>query len=546
MKKTITILLLSTFISALSAQTAPAWVKYSGPADYQNYDVQEVSTATDSAGNIYTAASMADTVNTLSKIMLVKYNAAGVQQWIQYYDNADASYNGSYLKKILVDRAGNAYLCGYGIGGSTNGKDFLLVKYDNTGSMQFSDYLDAGSNIDDYVTSACFDTHGNIILAGYGNRGGSTGDDIFVCSFTNVGSLNWSYLWNNIASNDEDQALAVAADTTGNVFITGSTYQSATGRDMVTLKLNSSGAMQWTKIYSYSGDGNDDRGFSVVADAAGNSYVTGATADWNTIKYDPSGNVLWNQHYTTFDLSRFDEKKVLLDTAGNVISVGNAFVSTAEQNNFVVNKYTKAGVLLWSANVNGPAGGESVEVMYDALVDSAGYIYVTGKYDGALSADILTSVFSPAGVVVWNNPFANALNTAGDDRAYAIALDGHRNIILAGLSETRTSNSVDAVDVITLKYNALQFTTAVSTIAANEADVLLYPNPSHSNLTIRLTDESLLGAVITVTNLLGQTVMVETLNSLKQQLNVSNVAKGLYMLNIKSGDQSVSKKFMVE
>ena len=546
MKKTITLLLISALINALNAQTAPSWVKYSGPADYANYDVQEVSTGTDSMGNIYTAASMSDTVNDLSKAMLVKYNPAGVQQWIQYYDNNDANFNGSHVKKLLVDPAGNCYLCGYGIGGSTNGKDFLLVKYDNAGSMQFSDYLDAGSNVDDYLTSARFDTHGNIILAGYGNHGGTTGDDIFVCSFTNVGSLNWSYLWNNTAGNDEDRALDVAADTTGNVFVTGSTYQSATGRDMVTLKVNATGNLQWAKIYSYSGDGNDDRGFSVVADAAGNSYVTGATADWITIKYDPSGNVLWNQHYTTFDLSRFDNKKVLLDTAGNVISVGNAFEGTSEQNNFVVNKYTKAGLLLWSANVNGPAGGESVEVMYDALVDSAGYIYVTGKYDGALSTDILTSVFSPAGVVVWNNPFANALNTAGDDRAYSIALDGHRNIILAGLAETRSSNSVDAVDVVTLKYNALQLSTAVSTIAANEAEVLLYPNPNHGNLTLSLTDQNLLGAVITVTNMLGQTVMVETLNNLKQQLNVSNVAKGLYMLNIKTGAQTISKKFMVE
>lgn len=547
MKKTITMLLLAVFVSGVNAQTAPAWVKFSGPSNYQNYDAQDVHTATDTFGNIYTAASMSDTANNLSKAMLVKYNAAGVQQWVQYYDNNDPNYNGSYVTRLLVDGGGNAYLCGYGITGNTTNNDFLLVKFDNTGAFQWATSLDGGSAGDDYVTSSTFDASGNIIVAGYANhQSGTTGDDIYVTKWSTAGTLLWSYIWNNTGSNDEDRALAVASDLSNNIFITGSTYQSATDRDMVTLKLDSTGANQWTKIYAYSGDGNDDRGYSVTTDSLGNSYVTGAAADWTTVKYDPSGNVTWQTHYTTFDLERFSYKKVLLDKAGNVITIGTAFEGSSQQDNYVVSKYTKTGTLIWSTDINSPAGGGSIETAYDAVVDSAGYVYITGKYDGPNGTDILTSVVSPTGTTVWNNPFANTLNAGGTDRGYSIALDRNRNIIVAGVSETRNSNSANPVDVVTFKYNALSFATAIADVSLNASDLSVYPNPTRGNVFIRITDENLIGAEVSVTNMIGQTVLSEKITSLNQQLDMGNQAKGLYVVTVKTEQSAVSKKIIIE
>ena len=546
MKKAITLFSLSLLMAGVFAQTSPAWVKYSGPSDYANYDVREVSTATDTLGNVYTAASMSDTLNNLSKAMLVKYNPAGVQQWIQYYDNNDVQYNGTYIKKLLVDRSGNAFLCGYGVGGSTGGKDFFLAKYDNNGNQQWNAYLDGGSAGDDYVTSAAFDTTGNIIMAGYANHGaGTTGDDIYVTKWSATGTLLWNYLWNNASANDEDRALDVATDRSGNVFVTGSTYQTSTGRDMVTIKLDGGGNNLWTKIYSYGGDNNDDRGFSVVTDSLGNSYVTGATANWNILKYSPTGTVLWEVHYTTFDLERYSAKKVLLDKAGNVITVGSAFQGQPQQDNYVINKYTSAGLLLWSTDVNSPAGGGSVEEMYDAVVDTAGYIYVTGKYDGPAGADILTAVISPSGAKMWNNPFTNNLNPAGGDLPYSIVIDRYSNIFIAGVSETRTT-SADAVDVVTFKYNALNFSTGVTDIALQDAEMLVYPNPTQNTLNIHLSDESLLGAAITVTNLLGQTIITEKIDALNLQLDLSAQAKGIYTVSVKTAQATASKKIIIQ
>ena len=89
MKKIITTVFLLGAAFYGQSQIAPSWVRYSAPADYQNYDYQDVSVGVDSLGNVYTGASASDTVGGHDQAMLVKHNAAGIQQWIKFYDNND-------------------------------------------------------------------------------------------------------------------------------------------------------------------------------------------------------------------------------------------------------------------------------------------------------------------------------------------------------------------------------------------------------------------------------------------------------------------------
>jgi hypothetical protein len=92
------------------------------------------------------------------------------------------------------------------------------------------------------------------------------------------------------ATSGPNQANAVALDAPGNVFVTGFSPGAGTGKDIVTLKYDSSSNLLW--IARYNGPGNgDDVANSIVLDTNGGVYVSGYSATTNggtefvTIKY---------------------------------------------------------------------------------------------------------------------------------------------------------------------------------------------------------------------------------------------------------------------
>lgn len=526
--------------SELKAQTSPAWVQFAGPASYGNYDVREVCIGVDTIGNVYTAASAYDSTNNQYKSVLVKYNNAGTQQWIKFYDNVNLNFD-KQVVALLVDKAGNSYLCGYGTDNTQTGNsiDYLVMKYDNSGNQQWVKYWDGGNGDGDYITCATFDAAGNIVVAGYA-KGGNSQDDIAVVKFSTTGTKLWSYVYNNSSSNGEDRALGVASDGSNNIFATGSSY-GTNDREMITFKLNSAGASQWTKIIPYAGSGADERGFSVAADALGNSYATGVAGDWITVKYDPSGTVLWTNHYTANGLNQYTYRKVLLDRQNNVIVAGDAFVSGGHFSDLIVNKLSGAsGVSLWSTAMNN--GG--IDSFNDAVLDTSGNVYVGAYFEGPLATDLSAMIVSSNGAIVWNGTYTNPNNAAGGDEAYRVAVDKNRNFYLAGLAERRGPGSTDAVDIMTLKYNAL--ITGIKENTLSQVEMNVYPNPAKDNFTVQFTEQSLLGSTLSISNMLGEIVKEKTLNSFSQQINTDQLPKGIYVLKIYTGASVATAKIIIE
>lgn len=535
MKTTFT---LSTFFLAAfaaTAQVAPSWVRFPAPSNYQNYDAFDVSAGTDTLGNIYTAASASDTTANAAQTMLVKYNAAGTRQWIKY----TGSYNASaFAVTVLVDKAGNSYVCGYSHV-TSNGLDFTVMKYDNAGTQLWAKYWDGGQQVNDYPAAATFDHSGNIVVAGSANFQGTAQYDIAVVKYSPSGTQLASYVYNNTARNLDDKGKAVACDANDNIFITGHSY-GASVREMITIKLNSAGAMQWIKRIPGS-TSNDESGYGIVADAAGNSYVTGATSDWVTIKYDPSGNVLWTSHYTQNGLNGDNVKKIMLDKYNNVITAGDAFFGGGQFSNLVVNKLNNAtGASLWSASYN--FGG--IDVFRSAVLDTAGNVYVCGTHEANAGYDLTALAVSAAGSVAWNTTYTSPLPADGRDDGYQVVVDKNRNMIVVGTAETRGPGSDDAVDVVVLKYNAV--TVGITTNSLPEWQLALFPNPCTDHATLQGKDHHLAGARLSLMNAMGQVVLEEILSDETAEINTSQLAKGLYIMTVTAEEASATKKLIVE
>jgi hypothetical protein len=91
---------------------------------------------------------------------------------------------------------------------------------------------------------------------------------------------------------------------------------------------------------------------------------------------------------------------------------------------------------------------------------------------------------------------------------------------------------------------AKNITTGISDIK-NDALLSLYPNPAQGVFTIH-TDESLIGADMSVVNLPGEEVLTQKLTGTTEYIDLHDVMKGMYMVNIKNDKGTITRKLIVE
>ncbi len=214
------------------------WARtYNGSADSSDIarDIE-----VDADGNVYVTGSSRST-GTMSDIVTIKYDSLGVEQWVAQYNNPDTSLSdGGY--GIEVDAAGYVYVCGQSQGAGT-GSDIVVIKYDQDGNQLWATRYDGDNN--DYDTPSdeeggkcmTIDASSNIYVTGC-SRGALSYNDYITLAFTPDSILQWDVVYN--CCDSTDYALAVAADDSGNVCITGRSIGIGTYYDMATVKYWSS------------------------------------------------------------------------------------------------------------------------------------------------------------------------------------------------------------------------------------------------------------------------------------------------------------------
>ncbi|HWA05705.1 MAG TPA: T9SS type A sorting domain-containing protein, partial [Ignavibacteria bacterium] len=158
-------------------------------------------------------------LNQGQNIAIVKYNPAGVQQWVRYYNGA--SNGNESVRDMKIDVAGNIYLTGYSFSSVSN-LDYITIKYNPAGTLQWAaryigDYL-AGDNV---ATSLELDSEGNVYVTG-GSREYAAGSDITTLKYDPSGSMVWVMKKNgNVNSSYQENGRCLSVDNINNVFVGG-------------------------------------------------------------------------------------------------------------------------------------------------------------------------------------------------------------------------------------------------------------------------------------------------------------------------------------
>lgn len=267
--------------------------------------------------------------------------------------------------------------------------------------------------------------------------------DTEVVIVTATGGM-WSHAW---GGSSWELCSGTAVDGTGNVFAAGRTLTYGAGlEDSAILKYDASGNLLWQKTWGGS-DGDVCCGLGV--DGEGNVYEAGYTqsfsggiSDAYILKYDTSGNLLWQ---ITWGGSDWDYAYgFAVDESGQSYITGETWSFDGNGEAFLV-KFDADGAVLWQKIW----GGSDYDYGYGVAVSGNGNVFVTGETAsfGAGLSDVFTVAYDPSGSLLWQKTWGGS----NDDRGYAVAADANGQAFVTGETYSFGSGSTE---VFILKYDA--------------------------------------------------------------------------------------------
>ena len=347
---------------------------------------------------------------------------------------------------IAVDNDGNVYVTGSTEGIETD-FDYATIKYNSSGVQQWVQrYNGPGNSMDDAISIAV-DSSGNVYVTGSSAGIRNLDADYATIKYNSSGVEQWVARYNG--PGNYDYATSIAVDNSGNVYVTGNSRGIDSTADYATIKYNSLGVEQWVARYN----GNSaDFATSIAVDNEGNVYVTGNSysivgIDYATIKYNSSGVEQWVARYRRYNGKKnYDyATSIAVDNEANVYVTGLSYgiETTAD---YATIKYNSSGVEQWVAIYNGT--GNSTDQAWYIAVDDSGNVYVTG-YSQSIETPLnyATIKYNSSGVEQWVERYSRPGSTHGD--LAGIAIDNEGNVYIAGA----IYDVVSGQDYATIKYS---------------------------------------------------------------------------------------------
>jgi hypothetical protein len=305
--------------------------------------------------------------------------------------------------------------------------------------------FNGSANSQDVAQSVVSDSSGNVYVTGWSFNG--TTFDYMTVKYDMNGNQLWARSYENGVG---DFSHIVRVDGSGNVFVTGRSHTSLADQtwDIATIKYDTNGNQQWVRRYGQTG--GNDQGLAMVLDSSGNPIITGmcwngTDIDFCTIKYNSNGTLMWANLYNngTNDTGR----GVVVDASGFVYAAGWSQNGASAQD-YATIKYDLNGNRLWVSRYNGP--GNNADIGQRVAIDAGGNVYITGWSFGAGGTfDFATVKYNSSGTQQWVARYDNGLG----DFSHDIKVNTAGQIYVAGRSSP-TGGPSTTFEVTTIKYDS--------------------------------------------------------------------------------------------
>ena len=249
------------------------------------------------------------------------YSKTGVALWTNAWPTA---WPLGYPVGMAMDGAGKVFVAGV----LSSAPHYGLVGYSAAGAPLWTNTGPAG-----VPRAIALDSKGNVFVTG----------QPATIAYSNSGVPLWTNNFLNIAN---DSASAIALDASGHVFVTGSSSNKSGYYQFATVAYSNGGLALWTNRYNGSG-GTNNYASAIGVDTSGNVFVGGTSfhngsgVGYATVGYLGSGVPLWTNRFSGLPqtTSRF---ALAVDPGGNVLVTGHSLDNGID--NYVTVKYSSSVV----------------------------------------------------------------------------------------------------------------------------------------------------------------------------------------------------------
>jgi hypothetical protein len=340
-------------VTKRDASGALVWARFFDQTDSTKWE-RASWVATDGSGNVIVCGTyMSGYSNPVEAASIVmKFDSAGNLLWRNVYES---SFDGSSVKKCLVDASDNIYVLGMGSGPA--GYVTKVKKFSPSGAALWSYFDSAGIGA---AINFKFTPDGFITITGrsiFGSINGYAKIDL-------SGNEVWSYPGVfSLTVGDCD------GDAFGNTYLVNGEY--VTNGGTVITKVGPSGAPIWENVYGLSGFrvevGSDNR--AVVS-----GFPNAGTAGAAFIKVDENGDLVWSNLDADGPLMLLLHAQMLLDGANN------AYLAAGTLFEMAVCKVNSDGTSAWTQTVAGSGHADAI-----VLGDNDSSVFVVGGVTARIS-----------------------------------------------------------------------------------------------------------------------------------------------------------------
>lgn len=427
---------------------AQVWIqRFNGSGN--NID-RAVAIDTDASGNVFVAGRSSNGGD--DDYATIKYDASGTIVWTRIFDNGDIDR----ATDMGVDAQGNCYVTGRSNNG--NDDDFRTLKYSPTGVELFNVPFDFVE--DDRADHIAVNPDGTFAIAGRsdGTPSAIINYNYRVIKYSADGAQQWTATYDGTAGND-DIAQDLALSASGEVLITG--YSDALSgpsiqNDIVSVLYGASGNVNWTKVYSGTA-GHDDETSACIFDSQGNCWIAGHSEntqlrrDALLIQYDNPGTMVSSSSWNGIGDNSDNVREILVDFSGNIYACGYSVGKDTDRDFFLM-KMSNTGDTLWTKKITGTLFGSDEESNAIAF-DGSGNILVSGYIkNSGTGSDILLQKYSQAGSLLWTATYNGSANES--DRSYDVICDGNSNVYITGKTDINNSPIITNDEIFTAKYSS--------------------------------------------------------------------------------------------